>query len=305
MQSGKWQHVKDVFDAVLPHAPDERAHLLDELCGSDHDLRRKVESLLSSFDAAGGFMAHPAVAGPPEAGGIRQTLLTNGQYLGHYEVCEQIGAGGMGQVYLARDTRLNRLVALKILPAASTSEQARQRLRREARAAATLDHPNICAIYEINETDGCDFIVMQYVKGETLAEKLKRQKMSLPEVLHDAIQIADALDEAHVHGVIHCDVKPANIIINDKGQVKVLDFGLARFSEDLDARNKTTTARLSSKSGAIMGTVPLMSPEQGRGKTLEARTDIFSFGAMLYGDVQRPATLRARHRCRNHFRNSP
>src|SRR5690349_3626920 len=121
MQSEKWEHVKDIFDAALRRAPGERLELLDKLCGNDHDLRREVESLLSSFDTVGGFMAQPIVGEAAEAGRIQQNLLTNGQYLGHYEICEQIGAGGMGQVYLARDTRLNRLVALKILPATSVS----------------------------------------------------------------------------------------------------------------------------------------------------------------------------------------
>jgi eukaryotic-like serine/threonine-protein kinase len=156
-------------------------------------------------------------------------------------------------------------------------------LWREARAAAMLDHPHICSIHDISEADGCNFIVMQYVVGETLAEKLKREKMNLCEVLNIAIQVTDPLEEAHAHGIIHRDIKPANIIVNDKGQAKVLDFGLAKFSaENLIAKSKVTTAKPLSKSGAIMGTVPLMSPEQVRGKRLDARTDIFSFGATLY-----------------------
>src|SRR6266446_6291199 len=283
MTNEQWERVKEAFDAALRRRPDERAQFLDEVCGADETMRREVEALLSSFDDAGGFMARPVVGEMAEAVEIRKTLLTRGQYLGHYEISEQIGAGGMGEVYLARDTRLNRLVALKVLYAASLSDrEADQRLWREARAAATLDHPNICAIHEIAETDGCNFIVMQYVKGETLACKLKREKMSLREVLNNAVQVADALEEAHAHGITHRDVKPANIIINDKGQVKVLDFGLAKFTENLEAKSKIATDKPSSKSGSIMGTVPFMSPEQVLGKRLDGRTDIFRFGAMIY-----------------------
>ena len=179
--------------------------------------------------------------------------------------------------------RLNRRVALKVLPAASLSNQeANQRLWREAQAAATLDHPNICAIHEIAETGSCHFMVMQYVEGETLADKLKREKMTLREVLPIAIQVVDALEEAHAHGIIHRDIKPANIIINARGQAKVLDFGLAKFAQDLEVKSKITDAKLSSKSGAIMGTVPYMSPEQVCGRGLNVCMNILSVGAMLY-----------------------
>jgi serine/threonine protein kinase len=155
-------------------------------------------------------------------------------------------------------------------------------LWREARAAASLDHPNICAIHEIVETGGCNFIVMQYVKGETLADRLKRDKMDVSEIVSNAVQIADALEEAHAHGVIHRDIKPANVIISDKGQVKVLDFGLAKFTENVEVKSEASAAESSSKSGGIQGTVPFMSPEQVVGRRLDGRTDIFSFGAMLY-----------------------
>jgi serine/threonine protein kinase/Flp pilus assembly protein TadD len=283
MPNEKWEHVKEIFDAALWRTQEERAEFLDEICANDETVRREVESLLSSFDHAENFMNQPVVGEILEAVTIKRNVFAEGHRLGHYEIIEQIGAGGMGEVYLAQDTRLNRRVALKVLPAASLSNQeANQRLWREARAAATLDHPNICAIHEIAETDSCSFIVMHYVEGETLAEKLNREKMNLCEVLKVAVQVADALVEAHACGIIHRDIKPGNIIINDKGQAKVLDFGLAKFADNLESKTKVTTAKLISKSGAIMGTVPYMSPEQVRGKRLDARTDIFSFGAMLY-----------------------
>ncbi len=284
MANEKWAQVKEVFDAALRHKPAERSEFLNEVCADDETVRREVESLLSSFDHAESFMAKPLVGELAEAATIKKSVFGKGHCLGHYEIIEQIGAGGMGEVYLAADTRLNRRVALKVLPAASVSNrEANQRLWREARAAATLDHPHICAIHEISEADGCCFIVMQYVEGETLADKLKREKMNLREVLNIAVQVADALAEAHAAHIIHRDIKPANIIVNNKGQAKVLDFGLAKFAaENLAAQSKAATAELLSKSGAIMGTVPFMSPEQVRGKRLDARTDIFSFGAMLY-----------------------
>ncbi|MGH9961101.1 MAG: serine/threonine protein kinase, partial [Pyrinomonadaceae bacterium] len=282
MANEKWEQVKEVFDAALRHKPDERSRFLNEVCAGD--VRREVESLLSSFDHAESFMEKPIVGEMADAVTIKKIVFAKGHRLGHYEIIEQIGAGGMGEVYLAHDTRLKRREALKVLPAASVSNQeANERLWREARAAATLDHPHICTIHEIAETDGYCFIVMQYVQGETLADRLKREKMNLHEVLSIATQVAGALEEAHKAHIIHRDIKPANIIVNDRGQAKVLDFGLAKFAaENLEAKSKVATANPLSKSGAIMGTVPFMSPEQVRGKRLDSRTDIFSFCAMLY-----------------------
>lgn len=282
--SEQWQQVKEVFDAALRHKPEERSEFLDEVCADNETVRREVESLLSSFDHAEGFMDEPVVGELAEAVTIKRNVFATGQCLGHYKIIGLIGAGGMGEVYLAEDTRLNRRVALKVLPAASSSNmEANQRLWREARAAATLDHPHICAIHEIAEMDSCCFIVMQYIVGDTLADKLKRERMNLREVINIAVQVADALAEAHAHNIVHRDIKPANIIVNDKGQAKVLDFGLAKFAaEHLAAHSTVATAKPLSKSGAVMGTVPFMSPEQVRGKRLDARTDIFSFGATLY-----------------------
>ena len=186
----------------------------------------------------------------------------------------------MGDVYLAQDLKLDRAVAVKILrESLSWESQAKERLLREARAVAKLDHPNICAIYEISESDDCSYIVMQYASGETLAEILTKERLSAQKSLDFAIQIADALVEAHSHYIIHRDIKPANIVVSGKGQLKVLDFGLAKF---IEAETAGKSAKRLSSSGAIMGTVPYMSPEQLRGKTLDARTDIFSFGVVLY-----------------------
>src|SRR5262245_13108120 len=190
----------------------------------------------------------------------------------------------MGEVYLAEDTRLGRRVAIKLLPAqAGTDEQARKRLLREARAAAMLDHPNICAVYEVGEEEGHRFIVMQYVDGETLAARIKRQPLELSEALAVAVQIADALQEAHARGFVHRDIKPQNIMLTSRGQAKVLDFGLAKtMREAAVADSQAETVSLLTEAGQIIGTVLYMSPEQVKGEELDSRSDIFSFGAVIY-----------------------
>lgn len=210
--------------------------------------------------------------------------LTAGRRLGRYEIRSQLGSGGRGEVYLAQDTKLDRKVAIKFLPESLVAdEQAKRRLVREARAAAKLDHPNICSIYEVNERDGHSFIVMQYVEGETLDIRIKREPFDLSEVLHIGAQVADALAEAHDHGIIHRDIKPSNIIITSRGQVKVLDFGLAKLVQNaFRADSRVDTEIILTARDAIPGTVPYMSPEQLRGETLDGRSDVFSFGVLLY-----------------------
>ncbi|HVG23547.1 MAG TPA: protein kinase [Thermoanaerobaculia bacterium] len=201
--------------------------------------------------------------------------------LSRYRVLSLLGAGGMGEVYLASDDRLGRRVAIKILPeAVGRDEEAKLRMLREARAVATLDHPNVCTIYEVGEhDDGRPYIVMQFVEGETLFDRLRQARMSPSEVLDVAMQVAAALDEAHSHGIIHRDVKPMNVMLTPRGQVKVLDFGLAKFTA---ARDTSVTDHLESRAGIITGTAPYMSPEQLRGAPIDARSDIFSLGVVLY-----------------------
>src|SRR5580693_9138166 len=205
-----------------------------------------------------------------------------GEIISHYRIIGKLGVGGMGEVYLAEDKRLGRKVAIKFLPAeVATNELAKQRLLREAKTAATLDHPNICAIYEVGEEGGHSFIVLQYIEGETLAATLKRQLPDLREALAIAAQVADALNEAHARGIIHRDIKPDNIMLTARNQVKVLDFGLAKFVRDPNLIEGDTATMLSIP-GMIIGTVPYMSPEQVRGEELDCRSDIFSFGTVLY-----------------------
>ncbi len=210
--------------------------------------------------------------------------LPAGTTLGHYKILSQLGAGGMGEVYLAEDTKLNRRVAIKLLPAGSLeSENANRRLLREAQSAAKLDHPNICGILEVSEADGRNFICMQYVEGETLEAKMKRQPLGLSESLAIAIQVADALAEAHRGGTIHRDIKPSNIMVTARGAVKVMDFGLAKLIKQTEAiQSEAETEALLSTPGALIGTLPYMSPEQVRGEALDGRSDIFSFGVVLY-----------------------
>jgi serine/threonine protein kinase len=205
-----------------------------------------------------------------------------GQTISHYRILEKLGRGGMGEVFLAEDTQLGRKVAIKFLPSeVATDERAKQRLLREARTAATLDHPNICAIYEVGQEGDNSFIVLQYIEGETLASRIKRHLPDVPEALAIAVQVADALNEAHARGIIHRDIKPENIMLTARNQVKVLDFGLAKMMTDSSTIGADTASMLSVP-GMLVGTLPYMSPEQVRCEELDRRSDIFSFGTVLY-----------------------
>ena len=207
-----------------------------------------------------------------------------GTRLGRYEIRSKLGAGGMAEVFLAEDMQLGRRVALKLLPPeTATDDHARKRLLREARAAATLDHPHICSIYEVGEADGLLFIAMQFVEGQTLSERLRRGEIALGDALSIAMQIADALADAHAHGILHRDIKPANIMLTARGDAKIMDFGLAKPTRaEESVSGETVTDSLLSTPGAVIGTVPYMSPEQVRGDVLDARSDLFSLGVLLY-----------------------
>lgn len=214
----------------------------------------------------------------------RQKIRVVSNTFSHYRILGKLGAGGMGEVYLAEDTQLSRNVALKLLPKVSMAdEQAKRRLIREAKAAAKLDHPNICSVYEIGDVDNHTFIAMQYVEGETLAERCRRKTLALREYLDVAIQVADALSEAHSKGVIHRDIKPQNIMLTERGQVKVLDFGLAKIMhQDLPSASDAETQSCITEPRVVVGTVPYLSPEQIRGERIDARSDIFSLGVVVY-----------------------
>jgi serine/threonine protein kinase len=211
-----------------------------------------------------------------------------GKVLAQYQICEKLGEGGMGVVWKARDTHLDRFVALKTLPAERLADPERKRRSvQEAKAASALNHPNIVHIYDIAEADGVQFISMEYVPGKTLDQLIGRKGLRLNETLKYAVQIADALAQAHSAGIVHRDLKPSNIIVGENGNVKVLDFGVAKLTEITTSEfGETATMRAhegpSTEEGAIVGTVAYMSPEQGEGKKVDARSDIFSFGSMLY-----------------------
>ena len=202
-----------------------------------------------------------------------------GQRLLHYEITGKLGEGGMGVVYKARDSHLKRFVALKVLPPEKVADAERkQRFVQEARSASALNHPNIVTVYDIGQTDGVDFIAMEYVEGKTLDELIGRKGLKLSEALKYAVQIADALARAHAAGIVHRDLKPGNVMVTAEGRVKVLDFGLAKLTGD----GTTQTEYPKTESGLIVGTVRYMSPEQAEGKKVDARSDIFSFGSLLY-----------------------
>src|SRR5450755_4735020 len=212
--------------------------------------------------------------------------LTSGTKLGPYEIIAPLGAGGMGEVYQARDTRLDRTVAIKILPAQLSEDASRrQRFEREAKVISSLNHPHICTLYDIGRQDGVDFIVMEFIEGITLAARLEKGPLPTAEVLEYGIQLSSALDKAHRNGVTHRDLKPGNIILTKSG-TKLLDFGLAKAGLPMGAGATLTNAAAQAdpvtREGAVVGTVPYMSPEQVEGKEVDGRSDIFSLGAVLY-----------------------
>ena len=289
MTPERWKQIEQLYHATLKLEPGQRAAFLQEACAGDEDLRREVESLLTHEPQDDSFMESPALQVAAQAMAEERVQSLLGRQLGAYKILSLLGAGGMGEVYKAQDTLLNRIVAIKVLPR-HLSERAdlRQRFEREARALASLSHPHICPIHVIGKEDGIDFLVMEYVAGKTLDELIPRKGLRSNEVLKYAIQIADALATAHAAGIVHRDLKPGNIMVSESGQVKVLDFGLAKLSGKAASQEPDATTPLASgkgprtEEGTVLGTVSYMSPEQAEGKNLDARSDIFSFGLVLY-----------------------
>ena len=293
LPTDNWPRLKEVFAGARALPADRRPAYLAEACGGNDALREEVESLLASDQRAKSFLEAPAVVRGDDARD-QARLMMEGQRLGVYQVQALLGAGGMGEVYRARDTKLERDVAVKFLPHAFTSDPERlARFEREARMLAALNHPNIGAIYGFEEAEGIRFLVLELVDGQTLADTLadvSRQRSQGPglpirDALSIARQIAEALDIAHEKGIIHRDLKPANITITPDGVVKVLDFGLAKAAGDgstPDLTHSPTKTVNHTSDGAVMGTPGYMSPEQARGQVVDKRTDIWAFGCVLY-----------------------
>jgi eukaryotic-like serine/threonine-protein kinase len=273
MTPERWQQVKGVLHQAMELAPDARSAFLDSACSTDHSLRREVESLLSSSDEARSSFLNSSVA---------RVTLSEGTTLGDYEVQSLLGSGGMGEVYRARDLRLGRAVAIKVLPLFFVSDRARlRRFEQEARAAAALNHPNILAVHQMGTYEGAPYLVSELLEGETLRARVKRGPLPMPEAVDYALQIARGLAAAHEKGIVHRDLKPENLFVTKDGQIKILDFGLAKQTRP-ESGAKPTAVPLATEPGAVMGTVGYMSPEQVRGQTADHRSDLFAFGAILY-----------------------
>jgi serine/threonine protein kinase len=284
IQPERWQQIDQLFHLALEKERDERELFLREVCAGDEVLRNDVEELIASHEQAEDFIESPAsdlAAGWFARG---QSGLKPGEKIGPYEVQSVLGIGGMGEVYLALDTRLSRQVALKLLPSRFTSDPERvRRFEQEVRAASALNHPNFVTIHEIGQVNNTQFMVTEFVQGQTLRQLMNEKPFTLNEALNIAIQVASALAGAHSAGIVHRDIKPENIMLRADGYVKILDFGLAKLTETqtLDSDPETPTL-LQSSPGLVMGTVQYMSPEQARGKKVDARTDIWSLGVVLY-----------------------
>src|SRR5215203_1333621 len=288
MTPERYQQIGEIYHAALELGPKQRDAFLAKACVGDEALLREVKSLIDSNDQAGEFIRLPALEVAAELLTVYQDGLLPGKSLGPYKILELLGSGGMGEVYLAQDLRLGRRVALKLLPDHFVKNEDRlRRFRQEARAASALNHPNIITIHEIGEAETTHYIVTEFIEGETLRALLIRNRIELVKALDIATQTASALAAAHVAGIVHRDIKPENIMLRRDGYLKVLDFGLAKLTEKPGERQRTeleapTKELVKTDVGVVMGTVAYMSPEQTRGHNIDARTDIWSLGVVLY-----------------------
>src|SRR5215471_13629904 len=268
--------IESLYHAARMLPPRERSAFLAEACGGDEDLRREVSSLLAEHAATGGFLSD--VISPAPA-------LVVGQRLGGYQIAASIGAGGMGEVYRARDSKLGRDVAIKVLPPMFAADPDRlARFQREARLLAALSHPNIAHVHGFEDSDGVHAIVMELVDGETLADRIARGPIPLADALPIARRITEALEAAHDRGIVHRDLKPSNVALTAAGVVKLLDFGLAKPAAAIapQASGSPTMTLSAPHDGLLVGTAAYMSPEQARGQSVDARTDVWAFGCVLF-----------------------
>jgi serine/threonine protein kinase/Tol biopolymer transport system component len=283
-----WEKIEQIYQEALGLSPDQRAAFIQAATGGDEDLCREIESLLSYQPKAEKFLAGNALHSTAKGLVKEQIRSLVGRQIGVYKIVSLLGAGGMGEVYRAVDIRLNRTVAIKfLLSHLSARPDLRKRFEREARSISNLNHPHICTLYDIGQQEGLDFLVMEYLEGKTLAQQLKEGCLPPDQVLRYAIQIGDALAQAHKQGVIHRDLKPGNIMLTARG-AKLLDFGLAKLEAEPQPSGLTSTVALAAEGksltaeGIILGTLEYMAPEQLEGKEVDARTDIFSFGTVIY-----------------------
>jgi len=278
MTPERWQQVNEIYHDALEIDASQQATFLAQACAGDAELRDEVESLIASHDQAGSFISEPALKVAARILSKDQAMSRVGRSFSHYRLESLLGVGGMGEVYLAEDTKLDRHVAVKVLNEKfSQHESNLDRFIQEAKAASALNHPNILVIHEIGVSEEANYIVSEFIDGKTLRERISESPMPLPEVLEISIQIANALRAAHEAHLVHRDIKPENIMIRPDGYLKVLDFGLAKLIEQKTAIKQNTTAK-----AVILGTVNYMSPEQAKGEQVDERTDIFSLGAVIH-----------------------
>ena len=286
MTPERWQRVNELFHCALEREPTQRAAFLDQACADDPELRKEVESLIGSNENSESFIEAPGFGAAAQLLAEQSPDLSAGQRIGHYKILSLLGRGGMGEVYLAHDTTLGRKVAIKLLPASLTKDEVRvRRFEQEARAASALNHPNIVTIHEVGKEDVTHFIVNEFIDGETLRQKMDDARMPLKIALDVGIQVAGALQAAHEAGIVHRDIKPENLMVRRDGYVKVLDFGLAKLAEQPTPAADSglwTMPAVETDTGVLMGTASYMSPEQATGKNADARSDVFSFGVVLY-----------------------
>jgi serine/threonine protein kinase len=285
MNADRWTQIEDCYHAAMERPIPERAGFLAQACANDSELRREVESLLAHEGQADELLESPAwnhVAPSDETGTISSGALSAGSMMAEYRIAGRLGAGGMGEVYRATDTKLQREVALKVLaPEFAQNAAWMSRFQREARVLASLNHPHIAAVYGLEESGGVRAIAMELVEGPTLAERMERGRIPIPEALAIARQIAEALEYAHEKGIVHRDLKPANVKLRPDGVVKVLDFGLAKAAVP-EGATKESPAVTATGAGVIMGTPAYMAPEQAAGLPVDRRADIWAFGVVLF-----------------------
>jgi serine/threonine protein kinase len=286
MSPERLQKIEELFSLTIEQEPSNRGAFLKEICAGDEEVYKEVESLLQHHEDVERFFGTTAIDLLAQSLAADEVQLTPGQSLGTYQILSMLGEGGMGEVYLAQDTKLSRKVALKILPLyIFRNDSYLSRFKREAMSASALNHPNIITIYDIEEIEGKHFIVTEYVEGETLRQRLVRDRIKINEALDITSQVASALAAAHKAGIIHCDIKPENIMLRPDGLVKILDFGIAKLIENPLVDTLPLQGIATAAPGIIMGTVQYMSPEQRKGANVDARTDIWSLGAVLYETI--------------------